>query len=121
MRLGERLRAEGVHLAWLNTGGVQGYASMTHASAMLELFGIPYVGHDPVTAGMLDTKHVFKQGLKACQIPTAPFVTWHLARGLFLPRENSAFLRAFGDYSGPFIVKPVSGPRVAACEFRRNR
>jgi D-alanine-D-alanine ligase len=109
MRLGERLRNGKIDLAWLNTGGVQGYNSMAHAAAMLELFGIPYVGHDPLTAGLLDSKNVFKQSLKACGIPTAPFVTWHLARGPFLPTRNAEFKRQFGRYRGPFIVKPVSG------------
>lgn len=109
MRLGERLRHENVHLAWLNTGGVQGYNSMAHASAMLEMFGIPYVGHDPLTAATLDTKHVFKQALKASGIPTAPFMTWHLARGLFLPKQTSRFKQVFGKHRGPFVVKPVSG------------
>lgn len=109
MRLGDRLRAEKIHLAWLNTGGVQGYNSMAHASAMLELFGVPYVGHDPLTAGLLDSKHVFKQALKACGIPTAPFVTWHLARGPFVAKQNTAFKRQFKNHTGPFVVKPVSG------------
>src|SRR6266852_2583533 len=31
MHLGERLRRAGVHMAWLNTGGVQGYNSIAHA------------------------------------------------------------------------------------------
>src|SRR5437870_403326 len=50
MQLGERIRREGIDMAWLNSGGVQGYNSAAHAPAMLELFGIPYVGHDPLTA-----------------------------------------------------------------------
>ena len=41
MQLGERLRRLGVHMAWLNSGGVQGYNPMAHAAAMLEMFGIP--------------------------------------------------------------------------------
>src|SRR5262245_1949852 len=46
MRLGDKLREHGTHIAWLNTGGVQGHCSIAHAPAMLELFGIPYIGHD---------------------------------------------------------------------------
>ena len=42
-------------------------------------------------------------------LPTAAFVTWHMARGAFRPNINSRFQRAFGDYPGPFVVKPVSG------------
>ena len=42
-------------------------------------------------------------------LPTAPFTTWHMARGPFRPEINSRFQLAFGDYAGPFVVKPVSG------------
>src|SRR3954470_13345905 len=41
MRLGDRLRRGGIQLAWLNSGGVQGYNSAAHASAMLEMLGLP--------------------------------------------------------------------------------
>src|SRR5258708_3719432 len=76
---------------------------------MLEMFGIPYVGHDPLAATSLDNKHTFKRELTGAGIPTAPFMTWHLSRGPFLPKMNSRFARIFGDYAGSFIVKPVSG------------
>ena len=109
MRLGENLQRHGTHLAWLNTGGVQGYNPMSHAAAMLEMLGIPYIGHDPLTAGTLDNKHIFKRELLHLGIPTAPFVTWHLARGAFRPKVNSRFIRTFKDHWGPFVVKPVSG------------
>jgi len=62
MSLGDRLRRAGTHLAWLNSGGVQGYNPACHAPAMLEMFGIPYVGHDPLVATILDNKHAFKAG-----------------------------------------------------------
>jgi D-alanine-D-alanine ligase len=42
MRLADRLRREAVHMAWLNTGGVQGYNPMSHAAALLEMLGVPY-------------------------------------------------------------------------------
>jgi D-alanine-D-alanine ligase len=109
MQLGDRLRRGGIHLAWLNSGGVQGYNPAAHASAMLEMLGLPYVGHDPLTATTLDNKHAFKREAMCAGLPTAPFSTWHMARGPFRPEINSRFIRAFGDYSGPFIVKPVSG------------
>ena len=109
MRIGERLRDKDIHLAWLNTGGVQGYISMSHSAALLEMAGIPYVGHDPLTAGMLDSKHIFKRMLKALDIPTAPFLTWNLAQGPFEPATNLRYQKVFKDYSGPYIVKPVSG------------
>lgn len=109
MRIGERLRNNRIHMAWLNTGGVQGYIPMSHSAAMLEMFGIPYVGHDPMTSGMLDSKHIFKRMLKALDIPTAPFMTWNLAHGDFQPEKNTRFKEVFKDYPGPFVVKPVSG------------
>jgi D-alanine-D-alanine ligase len=109
MGLGDRLRRAGTHLAWLNTGGVQGYNPACHAPAMLEMFGIPYVGHDPLVATILDNKHTFKRELHGAGIPTAPFMTWHLARGPFLPKLNSRFGRIFRGHRGPFVVKPVSG------------
>ena len=82
---------------------------MSHAPAMLEMLGIPYVGHDPLIAGTLDNKHIFKQELLYLGIPTAPFVTWHPSRGPFRPKVNSRFLQAFKDHWGSYIVKPVSG------------
>ena len=73
MYLGDRLRQEGIHFAWLNTGGVQGFNSVCHASAMLEMFGVPYVGHNPLSAATLDAKHTLKRDLVMDGIPTAPF------------------------------------------------
>jgi D-alanine-D-alanine ligase len=109
MRLGDRLRRQGIHMAWLNTGGTQGYDPAAHAPAMLEMMGVPYVGHDPLAATTLDIKHAFKRAAVCAGIPTAPFIIWTMTRGAFRPDLNSRFKRAFGDYPGPFVVKPVSG------------
>jgi D-alanine-D-alanine ligase len=109
MNLAERLRREGIHMAWLNTGGVQGRNSCAHAASMLEMLGIPYVGHDPLSATTLDNKHAFKREAVCAGLPTATFTTWDMTRGAFDPTRNSRFNFAFGDYPGPFIVKPVSG------------
>jgi D-alanine-D-alanine ligase len=109
MNLGDKLRREGIHLAWLNSGGVQGYNPTAHTPAMLEMMGVPYVGHDPLAATTLDNKHAFKREAVCAGFPTAPFSTWHMARGPFSPQLNSRFRLAFGDYEGPFVVKPVSG------------
>lgn len=109
MRLGERLRDERIHLAWLNTGGVQGHSSVAHAAAMLEMYGIPYVGHDPLNAALLDNKYVFKRQLMAIGIPTAPFVVWHPSRSPADPTSDPRFLAVFAHWDGGFIVKPVSG------------
>ncbi len=109
MTLGGRLREENIHFAWLNSGGVQGYDSMSHSAAMLEMTGIPYVGHNPLTASILDNKHAFKRQLHALGIPTPAFMTWHLSRGPFVPETNRRFHEVFAGFSGPFIVKPVCG------------
>ena len=62
-------------------GGVQGYNSTSHAPAMLEMLGMPYVGHDPLNATTLDNKHAFKREAVCAGLPTAPFMTWHMSRG----------------------------------------
>lgn len=109
MMLPQRLKEEHIHLVWLNTGGVQGYNPMSHTPAMLEMLGIPYVGHDPLYSTILDNKHSFKRELQALGIRTAPFMTWHPSQGPLTPGTSPRFITAFEKYSGPFIVKPVSG------------
>ena len=39
-----------IDLVWLNTGGVQGIDPMAHAPSLLEMLGIPYVGHSPLSS-----------------------------------------------------------------------
>lgn len=109
MQLGRRLTDAGVHLAWLNTGGVQGLCSIAHAPAMLEMFGIPYIGHDPITAATLDNKHYFKRHLVALGIPTAPFIVWHPQQDSTDPTADPRFLAMLVDCESGFVVKPVSG------------
>jgi D-alanine-D-alanine ligase len=109
MRLGAALKQQDSHIAWLNTGGVQGHCSVAHAPAMLEMFGIPYVGHDPMMAGILDSKHVFKRQLRAAGIPTADFHIWQPGLSAADPVVDQGFVAAFARYDGPFIVKPASG------------
>jgi D-alanine-D-alanine ligase len=108
MRLGDRLRQRGIHMAWLNTGGVQGHNPVTHAPSMLEMMGVPYVGHDPLAATMLDNKHAFKRAAVSMGLPTPRFMVWQQLRGL-APDFDRKLGFAFGDYAGPFVVKPVSG------------
>jgi D-alanine-D-alanine ligase len=109
MNLPDRLRRDRIHIAWLNTGGVQGYNPAAHTPAMLEMLGLPYIGHDPLAATTLDNKHAFKREAVSAGLPTAAFSTWDMTRGRFNPSINSRFQKAFGAYGGPFIVKPVSG------------
>ncbi|MCL1494879.1 MAG: hypothetical protein M1G31_29665 [Pseudanabaena sp. Salubria-1] len=109
MTLPQKLKQENIHIAWLNTGGVQGYNQICHTPALLEMLGIPYIGHNPLNSSKLDQKHIFKLELQALGIKTAPFITWHPAQGIFNPHLDERFARTFQEYSGPFIVKPVSG------------
>jgi D-alanine-D-alanine ligase len=109
MRLPDRLRDNGIHLTWLNTGGIQGYNPMAHGPSLMEMLGVPYVGHNPLSATILDNKHAFKRELREAGLPTSAFLSWDVARGPLIPTINSRFKDAFGDYQGPFIVKPISG------------
>ncbi|MEM9625028.1 MAG: D-alanyl-alanine synthetase [Pseudomonadota bacterium] len=109
MHLGDRLRDQQIHFAWLNTGGVQGLGSVGHAPSMLEMFGIPYVGHNPLGAATMDNKPVMKRDLMLAGIPTSPFFVWQPGRGPLDPGRNLRLKNAFGAYQGPFIVKPISG------------
>ena len=121
MHLGERLRDAGTHFAWLNTGGVQGRNPMAHAASTLEMVGIPYLGHDPLTAGILDNKHVFKRELQALGLPTAPFYVSYLNREPGAIEEDPSFRATFGDYEGPFIVKPTTGRASLNVQFVPHR
>ncbi|KPQ38496.1 MAG: D-alanyl-alanine synthetase [Phormidium sp.] len=109
MTLPQTLETQGIHLAWLNTGGVQGYDPVCHTPAMLEMLGVPYIGHNPLNSSILDNKHAFKRELQALGIATAPFVVSHPFQDPFNPETDGQFQRVFADYSGPFVVKPVSG------------
>lgn len=120
MHIGDGLRRIGAQFAWLNTAGVQGHNPTCHAPAMMEMFGLPYVGHDPLTATLLDNKQWFKRELMGAGIPTARFVTWNLSRGPFCPEMNSRFKRAFAGYDGPYVVKPALGRASLHVEYVRD-
>ncbi len=117
MRLASKLLEHEIDFVWLNTGGVQGYMSVSHAASMLEMLGVPYLGHDPLTGAILDSKHAFKRQMIGAGIPTARFTTWHCAKGRFDPGENERFKDIFNAYPGPFIVKPVSGRASLNVEY----
>ncbi|MGE0153801.1 MAG: D-alanyl-alanine synthetase [Reyranellaceae bacterium] len=116
-----RLREKGIHFAWLNTAGVQGYDAAAHTPALLELAGIPYVGHRPLLAVTLDNKHVFKRELAGLGLPTAPFHVCDGAQGGVEVTADPRFLAAFGDWPGPFVVKPVSGRGSIGVHFVPDR
>jgi D-alanine-D-alanine ligase len=107
MRLASELKARRINLAWVNSGGVQGRSAISHAPSLLEMLGIPYVGHDPLTAALLDSKHHFKRQLQSLGIATAPFLLWQ-------PGECAALLdkrirSTFAKWPHGFVVKPVTG------------
>lgn len=107
MRLAQTLA--GTDLAWLNTGGVQGRSCAAHAPSALEMLGVPYIGHEPLTAALLDNKAAFKRHAVAFGLPTAPFAVVARVSDRFAPGRHSGFRAAFGDADGPFVVKPVCG------------
>ncbi len=110
MTLLDNLKKENIDFAWLNTGGVQGYIPTSHAAAMLEMAGIPYIGHNPQNAAILDNKHIFKYMLQKFNINTSPFIVWSRSSlNLSLESDVKELKDVFGDYAGPFVVKPVSG------------
>lgn len=109
MHLGESLRRHRTHFAWLNSGGTQGYASVCHAPALLELLGIPYVGHNPLNAAVLDNKHIFKCVLQRLGVFTPPFVVANYPFVTGRITECDDFKNVFNEEVDRFIVKPVSG------------
>lgn len=117
MRLGQRLRDLDIHMAWLNTGGVQGHCAIAHAASMLEQLGVPYVGHTPLVAALLDNKLVFKRQLVAMGLPTARWVDWHPARSPADPTTDERFAEFLASCADGFIVKPVSGRASLHVQF----
>ena len=107
--LGDAISRSNIDLVWLNSGGVQGLYPMAHAPALLEMLGVPYIGHNPLAVSLLDNKHVFKSMCMAASLPTArsvviaPFVE----DCNFIESDN--FESVFHGFPGPFVIKPVSG------------
>ncbi len=109
MRLAKSLQDLKINMAWVNSGGVQGRSAIAHAPAMLEMLGIPYVGHDPLTAGLLDSKHHFKRQLQSLGIPTAPFFVWHPEEQRTQAISDRRLKSMFSRWPNGFVVKPVTG------------
>ena len=112
MTLLESLKKDRTHIVWLNTGGMQGYNPVCHTPAILEMLGVPYIGESSINATVLDSKHIFKKsliGLGNYGVFSSPFITWNPKVGKMDPRRNRSFRTAFGNFPGPFVVKPVSG------------
>ena len=63
LSLGHQLREHQIHFAWISSGGVQGANPTCHLPSLLEMLGVPYVGHGPLNTTVLDHKHTFKREL----------------------------------------------------------
>ena len=107
--LGDVISRSNIDLVWLNSGGVQGINPMAHAPALLEMLGVPYIGHNPLAVSILDNKHVFKSMCMAASLPTARSVVIDpSSEGCnFIYSEH--FESVFYGFPGPFVIKPVSG------------
>ena len=105
----ENLEKHEIQFAWLNTGGVQGYNPTAHAPAMLEMMGVPYIGHDPLNVSLLDNKDLFRRELVALGFKSPPFFIWNKFKYLDQSYWLEEIPLVFGDYRGPFVVKPVTG------------
>ena len=104
-----KLKALGIDLVFINSGGLQGFDSMCHLPSMLEMLGIPYIGHSPMTAGILDNKHLFKHKIRAAGIPTTPFITIENEESVNDGSKKSMLDKMESNFGCAFIVKPVSG------------
>ncbi len=109
IELASQLKALKIDLVINNSGGLQGFDPMCHLPSLLEMLGIPYVGHSPMKAGVLDNKHLFKHEIHAAGIPTAPFITIGLDESIEEEANQSRLDRFEQEFGSSFVVKPVSG------------
>jgi D-alanine-D-alanine ligase len=108
MRLGDQLRQLNTGLVWLNTGGTQGFSSICHAASVLEMVGMPYVGHNPLNSALLDNKHSFKYSLNGLKVNTPDFLVCDFKDPQQIEDVFSEFDSVFAD-AKYLVVKPVSG------------
>lgn len=108
LHLTTAIKRRRIQLAWLNTGGVQGKNAIGHSAALLEMLGIPYIGHSPLSYMNLDHKLTCKRLLRSMGIATPDFFVWDWPR---FP-ERAAFFRGFQKKlgsEGPWVLKPITG------------
>lgn len=108
MRMGDRMRELKTGIAWLNSGGTQGYSSICHAASIMEMIGIPYVGHNPLNSALLDNKHSFKYSLNGLGIATPDFLVFDFKNPELVADMTAQFDVVFAD-AEYLVVKPVSG------------
>jgi D-alanine-D-alanine ligase len=102
-----RLKAGRYGLVWLNAAGTQGKDGIAHGAVACEKLGLPYVGHSPGAAMLLDNKALTKAALIQEGIPTARFKRFDIGALIDLSILRAHFKAT--DADGPFIVKPESG------------
>ena len=108
VRLLESLQRYNIDLVVCNSGGLQGYNPMSHLPSLMEMAGLPYVGHNPINATLLDNKHIFKRELRCLGFPTPDFMVVHLGENdpdMLMQRLQ----QRFPNPDTAFVVKPVSG------------
>ncbi|MGF1877594.1 ATP-grasp domain-containing protein [Photobacterium frigidiphilum] len=109
IHLAKQLESKKIDLVITNSGGLQGFDAMCHLPSTLEMLGVPYVGHSPMTAGILDNKHLFKHEIKAAGLPTAPFITIGIDEDFDSESNQQALDDIASSFPRGFVVKPVSG------------
>ena len=113
--LAAQLHRDQIDVAWLNTGGGQGSGAISHAAAIMEMSGIPYVGHSPRGYLTLDNKDVFKALLAAHDIPTARWISLPATAGQGGDSDRKQLVDQLRERfkaqatDGKFVVKPQSG------------
>ncbi len=108
LHLAASLKRRKIQLAWLNTAGVQGRNAIGHTAGLLEMMGIPYVGHGPLSYMNLDHKLTCKRLVQSMGFATPEFFVWDWLR---YPKRE-AFFRDFQKRlgsEGPWVVKPMTG------------
>jgi len=110
MALLDHLKEKRIHMAWLNTAGVQGQNSIAHAPTFLEQLGISYIGHNPLNYSIMDHKVTFKWILKSFGFRTPDFFVWGPPRtARKITADDKGFFNRFQRKEGPWVVKPVRG------------
>ena len=102
----ENIKKHNIELVWLNSGGTQGKNPMSHSPSILEMLGIPYIGHSPLATNILDSKHIFKHMCNSLGVKTSKFALWNEKEQTlddFMLKVKDVFTE------GPFIAKPISG------------
>jgi D-alanine-D-alanine ligase len=102
----ENIKKYEIDLVWLNTGGTQGKNPMSHTPSILEMLGVPYIGHSPLATNILDSKHIFKHMCNSLNVKTSKFAIWNEKEQTldeFMTKVKDTFEK------GPFIAKPIAG------------